>query len=259
MNLWGNMVKSAERVLQILEHMGSKTNGVTHGELTVALEIPKSSLSALLSNLVYREYLSFDKQSKRYHIGPQILTLAGKYLAGLDIIKTARPFVKELMTITEESTEFAVKKGNDIQILCKEDCLRPLQRVIQLGELSPIYITAAGKAILAFLSEKETNEYLSSEKMTSYTKNTITDPEVLRKQLDAVRKDHLAYSFEERIEGITAIAAPIFDMDSRVVGSLVVPTPTFRFTPDKKEQIEDALRDISRRLSHQLGYLAKES
>lgn len=252
------MVKSAERVIQILEHIGTETTGITHGELTVALEIPKSSLSALLSNLVYREYLSFDKQRKQYHIGPQVLTLAGKYLAGLDIIKTAQPFVKELMTITEESTEFAVKKGNDIQILCKEDCLRPLQRVIQLGELSPIYITAAGKAILAFLSDEEINEYISSVEMTSYTKTTIIDPEKLRKQLNEVHRDGLAYSFEERIEGITAIAAPVFDMHNSVVGSLVVPTPTFRFTPEKKEQVENALRDISPRLSHQLGYQKKD-
>jgi len=252
------MVKSAERVIQILEHIGTETAGTTHGELTIALEIPKSSLSALLSNLVYREYLSFDKQSKHYHIGPQVLTLAGKYLAGLDTIKTAQPFVKELMTITEESTEFAVKKGTDIQILCKEDCLLPLQRVIQLGELSPIYITAAGKAILAFLSEEEINEYLSSAKMTSHTEKTITDPEKLRKQLNEVRRDGLAYSFEERIEGISAIAAPVFDMHGSVVGSLVVPTPTFRFTPEKKEKVEKALRDISKRLSHQLGYQTKD-
>ena len=71
--------------------------------------------------------------------------------------------------------------------------------------------------------------------MTSHTKTTIIDPEKLRKQLNEVRKDGLAYSFEERIEGITAIAAPIFDMHSSVTGSLVVPTPTFRFTPKKKK------------------------
>lgn len=58
------LVKSADRVIQMLEAIGSKNNGMTHGELSKVLGIPKGSLSLLLSYLVDRDYITFDPLSK---------------------------------------------------------------------------------------------------------------------------------------------------------------------------------------------------
>ena len=60
------MVKSAARVFQVLEFIVGNKEGRSHKELSGELDIPKSSLSALLSNLVSREYLSNNPVIKRY-------------------------------------------------------------------------------------------------------------------------------------------------------------------------------------------------
>ncbi|MBW2208947.1 MAG: helix-turn-helix domain-containing protein, partial [Deltaproteobacteria bacterium] len=85
------LVKSADRAFQILRYISGTNDGMNHKELSGALHIPGSSLSALLSNLVDREYLSFDHMSRRYRMGPEILYLAGRYLAGLDIVAIGQP------------------------------------------------------------------------------------------------------------------------------------------------------------------------
>ena len=127
------MVKSADRVIQILEAVGMARQGVTHGDLTSALNIPKSSLSSLLATLVDRQYLSLEKSSKRYVLGPQVLVMAGRYLDSLDIVQLGQPLLREITGVTDESSEIAIKRGHDIVIVCKEDSSRPVARVIQIG------------------------------------------------------------------------------------------------------------------------------
>lgn len=248
------MVKSADRVIQVLEYIVLQNEGVSHKDIAQALDIPKSSLSALLSNLVGREYLTFEEITKRYRIGPKILFLAGRFLSSLDIYQLGKPVVQKVMLDTDESTELAIRIGNKIRIICKEDSSRSLQGVIKLGDSAPIYATAAGKAILANLSDEEIESYLSSVTLKQITKQTITNKKKLLRQLEEIRSSGIAYSHEELNLGLIAMAVPVFDLNSAVAASIVVPVPTPRFTEKKKKNIEQALRKASEDLSHQLGY-----
>ena len=248
------MVKSADRVMQILETIGSSEEGKTHGELASSLHIPKSSLSLLLANLLDRQYLSMNSPDKRYVLGPQVLVLAGRYLSSLDIARLGQPVLRKVTRVIDESAEIAIKRGNEMMIIAKVDCSRPLARIIQMGERAPIYATAGGKAILAHLSDDEIEQYFSSVELTPITKATITDPEVLRHELNAIRSGALARSHEELHEGITAVASPVFDLYGHVVASIVLPILTIRFTPEKGKKAENVLRQASIELSHQLGF-----
>ncbi len=248
------MVKSADRVIQILEAIGSSAQGRTHGELASSLHIPKSSLSLLLANLVDREYLSLGGTDKRYILGPQLLVLAGRYLSSLDLVRLGQPILRKIVSTIDESAEIAIKRGEVMMIITKEDCSRPLARIIQIGERAPIYATAGGKAILAHLSNEEIDRYLSATELTPITKSTVTDPEWLWRELHAIRAGGLARSHEELHEGITAMASPVFDLYGRVVASIVLPILTIRFTPEKEKMAENVLRAASIELSRQLGF-----
>jgi len=248
------MVKSADRVFQILETIGLDREGITHGELSAKLQIPKSSLTSLLANLVARDYLSVESGGRRYRLGPGILVLAGRYLHGLDLVQLGHPIIRKITSTIDESAEIAVKRGDEIMIICKEDCSRPLARIIQIGDRAPIYATAAGKVILAHLSEEEIERYLSSVKFAPITRSTVTDPEVLRRELDAIRAGALGLSYEELNEGITAMASPVFDLHRRVAASIVLPIPTVRFSLEKEKKAGEILRRSAMDLSRQLGF-----
>jgi DNA-binding IclR family transcriptional regulator len=250
------IVKSADRVMQILETIGSKNHGMTHGELAKVLGIPKGSLSFLLSNLVDRDYLTFDRSSKLYMLGPTLLVLTGRYLSNLDLVRVGRPIVHELVSEINEDTELAVMKGDEILFLYKEECSKPLKYSIAIGERAPLYATSAGKAILAHLSADEISLYCSAASLAPITKNTITDQEVLRRELNAIRSKGLAYGREEYHHGICAVAAPIFNLYGNVVGSIVVTLPSVRFNSEHKRFIEPRLQGASERISRQLGFHA---
>jgi len=248
------MVKSADRSFQILEFISVAKEGRSHKDLSQSLSIPGSSLSALLSTLVSREYLNFDPVSRRYSIGPEILHLAGRYLANYDIVQLGSPILRMLVTSTRESALIAIRRQNNIQIVSKELCSESIQQVIDVGERAPLYATAAGKTILAYFGAEELKSYLSTVKLKALTPYTITNKKVLIQQLKQVSAGAIAYSLRENDEHIIAMAAPIFDLHHRVAASITVPVPVVRFSSEKEKIIVPALREAAESLSRQLGF-----
>lgn len=86
------------------------------------------------------------------------------------------------------------------------------------------------------------------------TKNTLTDPELLKRELDAVRSKGIAFTHGEHQEGITGIAAPIFNFHGNVEGSVVVTLPSIRFSSKQKRFIEGRVRGAAAEISRQLGF-----
>ncbi len=249
------MVKSATRVIQILEAVGASKNGISHAELSAALNIPKGSLSLLLADLMTHDFLSLRKEEeRRYVIGPQVLVLAGKYLTELDIVQLGRPVVHEVMNTTDESSALAVQKGNEMLIVYGENCSQPLKRTVEIGYRAPLFTTAGGKAILAQQSDEEIDRYLSLANLTPKTRSTITDTKILRKELKTIRLEKIAYAREERYEGLTAMAAPVFDLFGSVVAAIVVTLPTIRFNARSEKLLKKTLLGASEKLSRQLGF-----
>lgn len=248
------MVKSADRTILILEKIARKKEGLTHGELAAALQIPKSSLTSLLANLQQRNYLFFNRENKHYALGPQILILASYYLAGLDLVQTGQPIINELMAVTEESAGLSIKKGDEILTVYNKNCPHPIMRSLQIGDRAPIYATAAGRVILAHLPEMEIRRYLESVELRAITPVTLTDPKRILSELVTIRTSGIAYCREEFHEGSTAMAAAVFDMHGQVTASIHVATPSIRFNASKENIIADALRRAAAELSYRLGF-----
>ena len=111
------IVKSADRVILILETISVRDNGITHGELSRISGIPKGSLSPLLSNLVDRDYLIFDASSKRYALGPKLMALSSRYLSTYHLVRISRPIMQDLVGEINEDAELAVMKDSEILFL----------------------------------------------------------------------------------------------------------------------------------------------
>ena len=206
------MVKSANRILSILEIIGASESGLTHADITAALQIPKSSLTALLFDLIDQEYILQNKLSKRFTLGPKILILAGKYLENTDIVGYGRNFVNEISKETAETV------------------------------------------MLAFFSEEDIERYLDSTEFAKFTPKTIVDREQITVDLIEIRRSGLAYNREGFRDGITAIAAPVFDHQKEVVASVTISAPTFLLDSNKENIFEKKLSEIASSFSHMLGY-----
>jgi IclR family acetate operon transcriptional repressor len=180
--------------------------------------------------------------------------LAGEYLENVDIVKISRPVIQQVTAATGESTALGVKNAWEIVNLCKEDSPQLVKPTLQIGERSPLYASACGKAILAHMSEDEIEGYLSSVSLQPITPKTITNPKALRAQLRRIRAKGVAYNREEISEQIIAVAAPVFDVYGSVNAAIVVSFPITRTSPKKEKSLEKIISEASRAVSEQLGF-----
>jgi DNA-binding IclR family transcriptional regulator len=86
----------------------------------------------------------------------------------------------------------------------------------------PLHSAASGKAVLAFLPKKEREAILHNRELESYTPQTITDPKKLRKHLSTIHASGISCNNQEFHRGITAMAAPLFSNDNRVIGAIAL-------------------------------------
>jgi len=123
-----------------------------------------------------------------------------------------------------------------------------------IGRTDPLHCTALGKVLLSGLSDQELKTYLKSTKLIPYTKKTITDPRVLEKVIQTVRREGYSTDLEELSEGIHCIGAPIRDLTGKVIAAISISAPSIRLTRQKIKELKEPLLEASLGISKRLGY-----
>ena len=110
-------VKSADRVLDVLELLSRRSKPMSHTDVAVALGIPKSSLTQLLRNLIGRGYLAYVPGPNTYALGPSVFALQRQGREGFDIVATARPILDKLTAATNESSSLNLYRDDHVERL----------------------------------------------------------------------------------------------------------------------------------------------
>lgn len=250
------MVKSAVRVLDILEHVSRSEDGCTHTEIATALTIPRSSLTALLRDLVQSSYLALDEATSRYTVGPQVLHLSSGYMRNLSIVRLGQPILLELFREVNEYTSLSLPRETEVIKVCEYAISDPRAYAIQIGESGPMHALAAGKAILAHYPPAQQKRLLERMELKAYTNKTIRSRKVLAAELRGIRAGAIAYTREEYLPGMIGMGVSVFNHQDKVAAAIGVTTPAVRFTARHERKVERALRAAATKLSARLGHRA---
>lgn len=245
-------VKSATRVLDVLELLAQQPHALPHGEIAQALGMPKSSLTELLTVLEARGYVG--TEAERYRLGPAVLSLAGTLLRRMDVARVSQPIIAALMLRTGESTAVVMRQGTEVVVICKENCDQPILCSAQLGQRGPINNSAGGKAIMAFTPKPEQEAWLASGKLRRMTPQSVTDPDAMRRELAAIARGGIAYTREGMFPGIIAMGLPVFDATGTPCAGVSVAIPTLRFDKPHETRVAAALRAAATDISAALGF-----
>jgi DNA-binding IclR family transcriptional regulator len=120
-----------------------------------------------------------------------------------------------------------------------------------IGDRVPIHVSPGAKAMIAFSGSKIIDSLLG-KKMQSFTSYTITDKEILKRQLKEIRRLGVAFCREEMALGVNAIGVPIFDHANRAVAAIVIAGLASRVKLDAESPVVVALRKAARDISAQL-------
>jgi IclR family acetate operon transcriptional repressor len=222
-------VGSSQRALAILDLLAEEGPLGTN-EIARRLGTTASTVSRQLGTLVEARYAEHEPQTGRYRPGIRLVHLANLVLTRLDVRSVARPHLEALVEQTGETATLSVAGDPDAVTIDVVAGRHQVQGVTQLGRPSVAHATAAGKVSLAFSGRPARGP------LRPYTDRTIVDPAVLEAELERVRRRGHAEAYEERENGLNAIAAPVFGSDGSLAGVVALqgPLPRFGRAPARK-------------------------
>lgn len=222
-------------------------------EIARQLDMSRSTVGRLLVTLCSAGVLSQDATTRRYMMGPKVLTWSAVYTSGLDIRDKARPALEELHRLTRETVNLYLLDGNERVCLDFIESPERVRVVVRRGERMPLHAGSSGKAILAFMLPELAKPILSKP-LERMTPNTITNRRTLAKELASIRKQGYAVSRGERFGDALGLAAPIFDASGKVVAAINVAGPNMRFTNAEIEKYASKVMQLAAQISQALGF-----
>ena len=248
-----NPVQSAERIFQVAEMLAE------HGEMglmeiSAALGLHKSTVHRLLMSLVYMGYAKQDAETQKYMLSYKIVSMAGKILDRMDILKVAKPYMERLSDLSGETVHLVQREENNILYIYKiEAKVGTIRMVSHVGMVHPMYCSGVGKAIMATLPEKEVKQIWNESIIEKKTEHTITDYEEMKRVLAEVRESGYALDDEENEQGVRCIAASLRDYHNEVRYAFSISGPVSRMTRERVEELSVDVKKVQEELSRELG------
>ena len=201
-------VKSAARVLRLLEELAA-SGPRPMAELAAELDVPRSSMHALLRTMEHYGWLELDATGKRYGLGVHALLVGSAYVDRDDVVARTAPVLDTLAEKTGETVHLGRLEGDHVVYMAKRESIHPLRMFSAVGRRLSAYSTALGKCLLANLGDEELEARVPSA-LEEITPKTITDRELLLKDIKRARARGYAIDDEESALGLRcyAIALP---------------------------------------------------
>lgn len=250
--------KSLQKALSLLDLFGESVEELSAKEIAERMDTRPGTIFPILSVLERYGYLEKDQESKKYSLGLTFLGKGTLVLRRLDLRDRAQPHLKELIRKCNENAHLAILDNRKVMYIDRKEAGPSLMIRSYIGKRVPAHCTALGKVLLAFLDDRQLEDYIKKEKLHRLTDNTITNPEDLRSELEKVRKEGFAIDNEEFQKGGICVGAPIRSYRDEVVGAVSVSTPTSRFSDVRAKKIIIEVKATGLSVSRSLGYKEPE-
>lgn len=239
------MIQSLERASTILHLFEQQPDwGIT--QIAEQMQLSKSTVFGLVSTLEHLGFLSKKQDTDRYCLGLELYRLGN--LVDTDIRQMILPELTMLSNLLEETINYVRPDGSDVVYLLKKESPHSMRICTKIGQRYPMYATAVGKVILAFLPRERQETILRAVQFRAYTKHTIMRPEILEESLEQIRAQGFALDREELEYGLVCVAVPVFNNAGIPIAALSCSGPKMRMSEKKIAQCVQQLQLSARKL-----------
>lgn len=247
------MIQSVDRAITILYMFNRQVQELGITEMAQVLNLPKSTVHGLVRTLEARDLLAQNPENGKYRLGLKVYELGMAYSSAIELEGASKTVAHNLSAKYDEAVHVAVYAGGMAVFVIRKDPRVSIASFPRVGASIPAHASAVGKVLLAHLPPSEIDKHMKD--LYSLTLNTITDREILKKELAQVSNQGYAVDNEEAIGGLGCVAAPIRDKSGEVVAALSLSGAVHRIIGELHSSI---IRDVmlaADQISRALGYL----
>jgi len=248
---------SLNKAFSLLNHFTIDKDVIGLSELSRLSSIPKATVYRLMTTMEENGFIrkvNIIGRDNQYRLGLKFLELGKLVSEQLEIREVALPYMKNLRDKVNECVQLIVRDGNEGIYIEKLEGDRPVRLYTRVGRHAPLYGGACPRAILSFMEDEEIERILKTKQLEAITSNTIINKVSLLKSIEEARKTGYTVSYGELELESTAIGAPIFDNQGKVIASISIAGPEFRFTDKEMTFFIDELLKTTLHISQEYGY-----
>lgn len=250
------MNQSVIKALQLLDYFKDRPE-LTLAELAELDKMPKPTAYRLISSLEASGFLVKTRHTShdvKYRLGLKLLEL-GNYVADqLDFRKIALPHMHQLNHQLNEAVHLAVLDGEEAVYVEKVESKKHIRLYSKVGGRTPLYLGSGPKLLLAYSDPQMIEEFLERTELKKITENTITDKEVLAKELEKIRRQGYSHSRAEIYPDTAGFSFPLMNHQGNVIAALVVSMPMIEFDEKMKANVIEKMKITAANISRDLGY-----
>lgn len=246
-------VSSVLKVFGILQALSEQKDiGVT--ELSQRIMMSKSTVYRFLQTMKTLGYVNQEGETDKYTLSLKLFELGGRALEHQDLIQIADVQMHRLGKLTKETLHLGALDENSVVYLHKIDSEYNLRMYSRIGRRCPLYSTALGKVMMAWLPEEEVRSMLAGVTFERFTEHTLANVDALLAELTQVREQGYAEDNEENENGLRCFGVPIYNRMGRIITGLSLSLPIVRFEESKRAELVSLLHEAAARISAELGY-----
>jgi DNA-binding IclR family transcriptional regulator len=219
--------QSLTRALDVLRALERFPHGATTATLARTTGLAPATAGRLLATLADSEFVIRGEQG--WLVGPGLTRIAARADPYRTLRERARPMLERLAATARESAMLAVPRpGPQIEILAQADGPRLLGLINWVGRPVDLHASAAGKVVLAELSDAQLAAWIHRVRPQRLTPHTLTTRAELTDEIRRVRKRGWATLDQESEIGLGSIASAFRDDDGELVAIIGFSGPAER-------------------------------
>lgn len=234
--------------LDILELLASKANGQTQIDIAKQLGRTTSEIFRMLMVLRQRGYVELNEDDDRYYLTTKMFEVAHRHPPIRRLTSIAGEAMQRLADQVNQSMHLAILHSGKVLVIAQVDCPDNNITSVRLGAHIPLFDTASGRVLAAWMGDDALDRLLAEAEEDSDKRSRFVA------DLPAVQAIGYCENSSLTIEGVRNISVPIFDFSGKVVAACTIPfirrlSGTSIASADEcREQLIAMCTDISRKL-----------
>lgn len=238
----------ALHAVQLLARRGSLT--VT--ELARELQVAPSTAHRVLQNCVAAGFAQQNHAGGKYVPGHVLREMTLSLTSAVSLREAAQGPLEDLRTRTGLTTSLLILEGRTVRFVQSLEGFGPGHATARVGWVLPAHCTSGGKAMLAFLPEDDLERRYPGRRLTCRTEQSITDWDLLLRELARVRSRGWAASVGESDLAVTGIGAPVLLGSGEQVAAVTLAAQSRHATKDTIGPFVDPLLEAASRIQTRL-------
>ncbi|MBI9016995.1 MAG: IclR family transcriptional regulator [Phycisphaerae bacterium] len=247
-------VPNLERALKIMELLSSHAHGMGLSEIADRLKLPKNSVFRISMTLLSHGYLFRNEDNKRFALSRKLLAVGYAAVSEQNLIESSRDVMRLLRNELHETVLLGALLEDEGVVLEQIAGTHHFKFMVDPGTRFLLHCSASGKAIFAFMPEKDREKILETHVFERFNERTITDKDALRQELAKIRQRGYATDEAEEVEAAHCVGAPIMDQHGFPVAALWTTGPSYRLPVTDFDRVAQIVMSHAAIISQRMGY-----